>query len=155
MKILRFIPYIAVFIFSLAPPFDPDLGWHLKYGEFFFKYWHPLRENVFSTEMPTYHWPNSSWGTDLISYFTFAHFGFLGLSVLGALIITATFFFFSKAAKLGYSEEALIFPLILFFLNPVNSVSFRGQLLSLLFIGILMFILSAYEKSKGKKIFLT
>lgn len=153
MEFLLFLPFVAVFIFSLSHPFDPDLGWHLKYGEYFFKNWHPLKENTFSTEMPGYLWPNSSWGTDLISYLTFSHFGFLGLAILGSLVITLTFFFFSKAARLGYFEQALIFPLILYFLKPVNYVSFRGQLLSLLFLGILFYVLTDYEETKTKKIF--
>src|SRR3989344_2878531 len=148
--ILPLLPFALVFIASLSAPIDPDLGWHLKYGEYFFKNWQPMRENILSTEMAGYLWPNSSWGTDLISYATFANFGFLGLAVLGALIITLTFFFFARGAKLGYFEQALIFPLVLYFLRPVNLVSFRGQLLSLLFLGILFYILTVYEERKNK-----
>src|SRR3989344_1731297 len=149
MKLLAFLPFLAVFIASLSHPFDPDLGWHLKYGEYLFKNHSILRVNISSTEMAGYLWPNSSWGTDLISYATFASFGFLGLSILGALIITLTFFFFARGAKLGYFEQALIFPLVLYFLRPVNLVSFRGQLLSLLFLGILFYILTVYEERKN------
>lgn len=156
-RILLILPFIVVFVSSLFHPYDPDLGWHLKYGQYFFD---PpagggriLKENILSTEMPNYTWANSSWMTDLISYLTFDAFGFLGLSILGASVITLTFYFFSKAAKLDYFEKALIFPLLLYLIAPLNSVSFKGQLLSLLFTGILVFILKKYEDEKSKIIF--
>ena len=57
--------YFAVFIFSINLPTDPDLGWHLKYGQYFFKTGEILRENIFSTMMPYYNWVNHSWASDV------------------------------------------------------------------------------------------
>lgn len=153
-KLLAFLPFAAVFFASLYHPIDSDLGWHLKYGEYFFKYHHLLRENIYSVEMPNYHWPNSSWLTDLITYSIFHNFGFIGLSIAGAVVVTFTFFFFAKAFKLSFFEQAVAFALLLFFLSPVNSVSFRGQLLSLLLLGILFFILSLYRNNQSKILFI-
>lgn len=146
--IYRIFPYIFVFFASIHFPTDPDLGWHLRYGEYFFKYGRVLRDNTFSQLMPDFKWANSSWGTDLISYLTFNNFGFLGLTILGAIVITLTFYFFSKGAKLSFFEESLIFPLTIYFMHPLNSISFRGQLLSLLFLGILSYLLSIYSKKR-------
>ena len=137
-----FLPYLAVFLNSLFHPADPDLGWYLKYGLYFFDKHEILKENIFSNQMANFKWVNHSWGTDLISYLTFDSFGFLGLSILGALIIRATFYFFAKATRLDNFEKALIFPFIIYFLSSMNSVSFRGQLLSLMFLGILFYILT-------------
>lgn len=148
-------PYIVVFTASLYAPSDSDLGWHLKYGEYFFKNGSILRENIFSTMMSGFRWINSSWATDLLSYATFRSFGFLGLSILAALIITAIFYFFSKAAKLDFFAQAIIFPILLYLQKPFFEVSFRGQLLSLLSTGILFYLLSEFETGKRKKIFLT
>src|SRR3989344_3049537 len=136
------LPYFAVFFASLFHPYDNDLGWYLKYGEYFFKNHSILRENIFSSQMTDFKWVNHSWGTDLITYLTFNNFGFLGFSILGAFTITTTFYIFSKAAKLDIFEKALIFPPLLYFLSPLNSVSFRGQLLSLMLLGILTYILT-------------
>src|ERR1700694_5374886 len=94
----NFLPYLAVFLASIFHPWDNDLGWHLAYGKYFFQHHAILRDNIFSTSMPNYHWVNSSWLTDLISYAIFNNFGFLGLSILGATTITATFYLFTKAA---------------------------------------------------------
>ncbi len=151
---LEFIPYIFVFIASLYVPTDPDFGWHLKYGQYFFQHGKLLRTNTFSQLMPGYKWANTSWFTDLISYFAYHNFGFLGVVILGALVITLTFYFFSKAAKLSFFEQSLIFPLVIYFMDPVNSISFRGQLLSLLFLGILFYILSIYRENKKAIYFL-
>ncbi len=146
--ILDFLPFLFVFIASLYFPIDPDLGWHLKYGEYFLKYGGVLRDNPFSQLMPDYKWVNTSWMTDPISYFIFHNFGFVGLVILGALVITFTFYFFSKAARLSFFEESLIFPLLVYFIYPVNSVSFRGQLLNLMFLGVLFYLLSIYRENK-------
>lgn len=158
MKYLTFIlpilPFVLVFISSLYVPQDPDLGWHLKYGEYFFKHGQILRDNTFSTMMPNFKWANSSWATDLISYGIFSNFGFLGLTIAAALVVTATFYFFSKVANLTLWDQTLLFPLLLFFENPVISVSFRGQLLSILFLGILFYLLTSYQEYKSNKIFL-
>lgn len=147
-KLISSLPYLFVLISSIHFPQDPDLGWHLKYGEYFFQNGKVLRDNIFSQMMPDFKWANTSWGTDLITYFTFHNFGFFGISLLGAVVITLTFYFFSKASKLSFFQESLIFPIIIYFMNPLNTVSFRGQLLSLLFLGILVFILTFSNKNK-------
>ena len=147
-KVVNALIYFGIFTASLYVPLDPDLGWHLKYGEYFFENGRVLRDNLYTALMPSFQWNNSSWLTDLITYQTFNNLGFIGLSILGALVITATFFFLGKAAKLNLFEKSIIFPIILYLVSPVNQVSFRGQLLSLLLLSILYYILSKYEKNK-------
>lgn len=149
------LPFIIVFTASLFRPYDADLGWHLKYGEYFFKYHQILKDNTFSTMMQNYKWPNTSWGIDLIYYFFFNNFGFLGLTILGALIITLTFLFFSKAFNLDYWQKSLIFPILIFIENPINQVSFRGSLVSMLFLGILFYLIEKYQSNKSRIIYLT
>lgn len=146
-RVFQGLPYILVFIASLYRPIDADLGWHLKYGEYFFANFRILRDNIFSTQMPDYHWVNSSWATDILTYSVFQNLGFFGLTVLGALVITVTFFFFAKAARLSIWDKAFLFPCILYLEKPFFAISFRGQLLSLLFLGILFFILRSYARA--------
>ncbi len=148
------LSFIFIFLVSLYKPFDSDLGWHLKYGEYFFQHLAPLRVNTFSTEMPGFPWINSSWGTDLISYLAYHYFGFVGLSVLAAGVISLTLWFFAKAFKMDFFAKALTFPIILYFLYPINIVSFRGQLLSLMFLGVLLFLTRLFLDSGSKKFFL-
>ena len=145
-KIISILPYLIVFIFSLYVPSDPDLGWHLKYGQYFWQHGELLRNNTFSTMMPNFHWANTSWLTDIIAFTTLNFGGFLGLTILGALVVTLTFFFFAKAAKMTLWEQTIVFPLILYLEEPINTISFRGQQVVLMCIGILFYLISLYER---------
>ncbi len=142
----KIFPYIFIFITSIYQPTDADLGWHLKYGEYFYQHLRPLTQNIYSTMMPGYHWANSSWIMDILSYTVFKLGGFVALSLTSAAVVTITFFFISKAFKLRFIEEAVFFPILLYLLLPVNNVSLRGQQMSLLFMAILLFLL----ETKGK-----
>ncbi len=157
-KLISTLPYLFVFIGSLWPPIDADLGWHLKYGEYFYTHLTPLRENIYSTMMPNYRWPNSSWVTDIISFTLFKIGGFLGLSIGGAIVVTLTFLFIAKAFRLSFLKQAIFFPIILFLELPVNNVSLRGQQISLLFLAILLYLLNTFDKSffskKIKRVYL-
>ncbi|MEK7559136.1 MAG: hypothetical protein AAB521_02415 [Patescibacteria group bacterium] len=147
------IPYIIVFIASIHFPTDPDLGWHLKYGEHFFKTGSILRDNIFSTMMSDYKWVNHSWASDLLVYISFNTFGFLGVSLLGGAIVTLTFYFFSKAFNLSFWDKAFLFPIVLFLVKNVNAASFRSQLISYLLTGILFYIISLYNKNPKNLLF--
>lgn len=147
---INFFPYVVVFSYSLFVPYDSDMGWHIKYGEYFFKNHQILRENIFSTMMPGYPWVNSSWATDLVTYLTFNNFGFLGISVLGALVVTAIFYFFARAGKLSFWEKSILFPILLYLETAFIQVSFRGQQLTLLAFGILYFLFSLYKEGNKR-----
>lgn len=143
---LPILPYLFIFIASIFPPLDPDLGWHLKYGEYFYTHKKPLFTNIYSTSMPNFYWANPSWATDIVTYTAFRYFSFAGLSLLSAAVVTLTFFVISKTYKLKFLEQAIFFPLLFLLEHPVNSISFRGQQLSLLCIAILLFLLNYSEK---------
>ena len=148
-------PYIVIFLLGLNMPADTDLGWHLKYGEYFAKTGHILRDNIFSLEMPGYKWPNISWLTDFISYSIYHRAGFLGLSIAGAITIVLIFFFIDKALKMSFWEKAFIFPLFLHLMNPLINVSFRGQLITALGTSILIYFLMEFQRGRKKFIFWT
>ncbi len=145
-KLLYVLPYVVVFILSLFHPSDPDLGWHLKYGEYFYQHGTLLRDNTFSTLMPDYHWANTSWLTDIISYTAYHLGGFFGLSLLGAFVVTMTFHFFAKASKITLWEQTIVFPIMVYLEKPINEISFRGQQAVLLFLGVMLYLISLYEK---------
>lgn len=148
------LPYCLVFIASISGPVDPDLGWHLKYGEYLVKHHDILRANTFSTMMPDYRWANTSWLTDLLSYLTYQAGGFFGLILLSSFTITLTFYFLSKALRLSLWDQAILFPILIYLELPLNDISFRGQELTFLFLSILIFLINYYERH-AKLIFLT
>jgi hypothetical protein len=151
LRLLRIIgystPYVFIFLASLYVPKDPDLGWHLKYGEYFFQHHQLLRENIFSTTMTGYQWANGSWITDIITYALYQTGGFFALTIASALIVTATFFSFAKAARFTILEKAIFFPLLIYLESPLNNHSFRGQQISMLLLGILFLLLSRHKPS--------
>lgn len=151
-RVAGFLSYLFVFIASLYIPSDPDLGWHLKYGEYFFQHGQILRNNTFSTMMANFQWANGQWGTDTLTYVFFRLGGFFGLTLAAAVIVALTFYFFAKAAKLQLAEKALLFPLFVYIESPMNSVSFRGQQISLMLTGIMCLILSRY-RTRSKILF--
>jgi hypothetical protein len=143
-------PYVLVFSASLFNPADSDLGWHIKYGEYFFRYGKILRENIFSSQMIRYQWINHSWLSDIITYAVFSRAGFFGITIIGALTITLSFYFIAQAARFSYWEKAFIFPLLIFLEEPLFSLSFRSQIISILGLTILSYLLVRYENSKKK-----
>lgn len=149
-----YLPYLVIFLLALYMPGDTDLGWHLKYGEYFFQTGTILRENILSLQMPGYKWTNISWLTDIITYFIYHHYGFLGLTIAGALIVVLIFYLIDKAFHLSFWEKAFIFPLTFYLMEPLFRVSFRGQLLSTLFLAFLIFILKKFETGRKKIILL-
>jgi hypothetical protein len=144
--VLTFLPLVVVFTLALAHPLDPDLGWHLKYGEYFSLHHSMPPGNTFSAEMAGYPYVNHAWGSDFLLYTVFRTFGFTGITLLGATVITATFACFSRAARLTFWEEALLFPPMLYLLYPIVEQSFRSQLVSLLGMGVMFLILERAEK---------
>lgn len=142
---VRVLPYLFVFIASLYLPTDPDLGWHLRYGEYFFTHHQILKDNIFSTMMANYYWVNGTWGTDILTYTIYKIGDFLSLTLASAGIVTTTFFFFARAGSLDFLSESFLFPLFAYFLIPANNSSFRGQQISYLFLGILVYIISKYK----------
>lgn len=149
-RLLEVFPYVVVFLFALTPPIDPDLGWHLKYGEYIFTNHALLLENTFSTAMPGYRYLNHSWGSELLLYTIFRSSGFLGVTVLGASLMTLTFFFLARAAALDLWSKSLLFPILLFLLNGVIEQSFRAQYFSFLGISCLIYLLGELERQPWK-----
>ena len=90
-SVLFFLILFLVFLQALKDPVDLDLGWHLRYGEYFFRHGYVLKDNILSFVWPDYKWVQASWGYDLLVYMVFKTFGFFGLSFVGALITIAIF----------------------------------------------------------------
>lgn len=143
---INFLPFVFVFIASLYQPQDSDLGWHLKYGEYFYQNGEILRTNIYSTQMQGFAWANTGWLSDILTYIIFIVGGFFGLTILGAVIVTLIFWVFSKAYDLSFYEQAIIFPFLIILEAPLNEISFRGQLISILLLGVLIYLLKKAER---------
>jgi hypothetical protein len=148
------LPLAVVFFGSLFHPRDSDLGWHLRYGEYFAHHGRLLAENVLSTTMTSYRWVNPSWGTDLITYWAFTGLGFAGLSALGAAVATLGFWLAARAGGAAAWEMALLAPAFLFLEHPMLLGSFRAQSLTFPLLGALLFLAHEFEQGDRRRLFL-
>ena len=152
---LGVLPFAVVFVGSLYHPIDPDLGWHLRYGQYWIAQHHVLRENVLSTTMTGYRWVNPSWGTDVLTYVAFRWGAFAGLVLLSGLTATVGFALITRAAEAGPWETALLAPVFLALQGPLLVGSFRPQLLTLPLLGGLLLLLRRFESGRRPALILT
>jgi len=146
--------FILIFTLFLYPTNSTDLGWHLKYGEYFVKHGRLLKENTFSYSMPDFIWTNDSWVYDVLVYQIFTYFSFPGLAISGALVgIILTIILF-KLVKTNW--QVFLIALIPFYIivHTVFYHGFRAQVVSLVFLALTMWIMHAVTIRSKAKIFL-
>jgi len=130
---------MGLFLIILLPAMDPDLGWQLKCGQLIFQRQGFCRQNQFSSLLDGYQWVNHHWLYQLVLFILWKNFGFWGLSVFNALIVSITFFIFHKLIKDYHLEKKLAIILILFFSWGVFSFGIRSQLLGIFYLALIFF----------------
>ncbi len=140
---------ISLFIFFLYPSADADLGWHLRYGEEFLKTGQILKSNQFSFVMPGFAWINHSWFFDIIAALIFKYAGFIGLTVVGSLLITTSYLLIIQSFPLHWWLVSTV--LYMFFGQHLYNTGLRSQHLSLLFTAVVLSLfLHTYKTKKIK-----
>jgi len=94
--------FALLFSLFLYPTNSTDLGWHLKYGEYFAQNGRLLKANTFSYIMPDFEWTNDSWVYDVVIYQIFNKFGFNGLAVAGSLVGMLLTFILYRLSKINW-----------------------------------------------------
>lgn len=139
---------IILFMLTLGllfflPPRDPDFGWHYRCGKEL-RTGKPCTSNTFSYYLKDYHAYYTSFVYDtFVSYF-YDKFGFIGISVVGSLVLMTGAFFISQLIMLP-----LLFPLLIgaYYLSQTAfSLGLRPQVVS-----IVLFFLLIYLFNKAKK----
>jgi hypothetical protein len=149
LLLVNWLIIMAVFLFFLYPMADADLGWHLRYGDYFLTHHRLLIANEFSWAMPDYIWPNHSWGYDILAASIYQFGGLLALSVAGAFLITLTFFLATRHLKpLPLVIAAGIF---IYFGSQLLNIGLRSQLISLFYTVYLWVSLQNFVSSKKAK----
>ncbi len=153
-SILEILPFALVFLFNFKFPIDSDFGWHLKQGEYFINNHQILDFNIFSSLMPGFQYINSYLLSDALEYLIFHSFSFYGIAILGALVVTLIYYFSSRIANLNFWQKTFILPLFIF-LGDINTrLSFRHQILSILFLVIIIYILRVFKENPKKYLIL-
>jgi hypothetical protein len=144
-KILLLALSCAVAVYLISPVTDADLGWHLRYGDYFWNTGTILKANTFSWSLPDYQWANHSWGYDIILSKLFSWGEFTLLSSFGAILIGLSYFI-ALSAKIA--TPSLLLPTSLFLLinKELLNTGLKSNYLSLLFSAILVYALHKYHR---------
>lgn len=135
-RLMFFLILLMLGLFLAYPTFDPDLGWHIAYGNYFWQNYKLLTTDIFSWTLPGFKWFSISWPFDLLVSKVYPLGGFLTLSLLGVFVIFLTFYFLVKPFKLSFFGLVMTSLLFIFFVQPLASPGFRVQLFALLFLAI-------------------
>lgn len=152
---LRFVILIFIVMLTIQPPVDLDLGWHLRYGEHFFKTGSVLKDNITSFVWPNYQWVQASWGYDLLLYQIFSHFGFFGVSLCASIFTLLTFIIITYPLKrFTFWQYLFLATTFLFLTSPMYITGLRSQTPSTLFFALVLLIADNALKKETKFLFL-
>lgn len=137
---------LSVFFLGFLPVKDTDFGWHYRCGNQFLTTGKLCLSNEFSYFLPHYKAYYTGHLYDVILAFTYNHGGFLAVSILGAFVFVLSAYFFLKLVR---GDSILKIPafLISFFLSySIFNLGLRPQIISFLFLLILLFVLQLKNK---------
>ncbi len=110
-RLLRFLLITTFILFVVrlgSNSFDPDLGWHLQFGQSFWQ------NHIFPfTDLATWShygqiWINHEWGGDLLLWPIYHHFGYFALLVATSLPIIVGFLFVHWSFRKKITTSALL-----------------------------------------------
>lgn len=133
---------LGLILISFLPPIDTDLGWHLRYGDYFWQNGRILRNNLLTYLSFNYFWPNSYTLYQIIISLIYRFFGLFGLSLLMSLVILTAFLIFNTTFNKSSRFNFLLFLSALLFGRNVFVLGIRAQIFSFLLIIYLNFILT-------------
>ncbi len=155
-RLFFFLPLILLIIGYFHPitAYNQDLGRHLLTGKIIFQSFSIPTTNLYSYTYPGFSFINHHWGSEVIFYLVKAASGDLGLFLLSLLLIgTACTMIFLYSAKKA-AAIPLAFISILYLRILFERTDLRPELLSFLFLSLMITILYRYHDSVSKLIFL-
>lgn len=138
--IFYFLLIILLFILSFRAPIDPDLGWHLRVGEYIYQNGQVPTDAIFNWSYQDYPFIDFNWLANLIMWLIYDNFGLLALTFLFSTILT--FFFIWICIKLRFNNTPISYNIIAFIITfPVWFMFYgvRVQIFSWIFYSILLY----------------
>lgn len=145
-----FLGILIILILSIRPSFDPDMGWHLKDGEYLLN--HSLRVpavDIYSYTMPNFPFIMHEWITDIFMYLIYSLGSLPALSVIFALITGLAFIVAARAVPA--KKEYQIIAAVIGCIASLNIIGVRPQMITLLFLAILMVLLYHFRRNPQTK----
>lgn len=139
--------FTLLFISQINTIVDSDLWCHFKTGEYILKNFNIPQTDIFSYTLENQPWVDHEWLSQIIFYIIFAKFGWLGVNMLKAVVVSLCFlillfFIVSKYKKLVY---ALFFIVLSVFAFGYRSFA-RPEIFSYLFLCLFFYVLESEEK---------
>lgn len=131
------------FLYLAGVSVDPDLGWHLRSGEWVLEHRNVPTEDVWTHTMPGYHWVHHEWLPDIFLWLLFSHNLWWITVMLFALLGFLPFFFWLRRAN----SLLRLFAVTVAGILMMELIGVRPQIISFaLFFGV-------YELLRKKKFF--
>lgn len=151
-KTIKTLPFIFVFLLFFIAPRDPDLGWHLRYGDYFLTNGQILRENQLTYFLSDYSWVHTDSLYQVAVALTNKISGFLGLSLFYSLLMTLSYLLFIKINPKISKFSLLLFPIMIFLSWPGFGLGIRSQIFTFIYL-LIYFVLLKYSEEKPKLLF--
>jgi hypothetical protein len=116
---------------------DPDFGWHLQFGRLIVKTHTIPINDIYSYTMPSYHFVDHEWGTDVIIASIYDRWGMWPLIILFGLINVSTLYFLIEEGELRWAAV----PLFLAGGTLFDFTGVRPQVITWALLGLLISVL--------------
>lgn len=154
-KIILFSAFLSLFFLFFQPPTDPDLFWHLRYGEEILKTHQIPHKDQFSFTFTGYRVADSWWLSEVLIFYLVSKTGFLIPSLFFALLGAAIFLLVGLGASLKkVSPEALSGSVFLGAIISWQILGLRPQTISLVFLGLVFVLLCQFWLGRRPKLIL-
>ncbi len=133
---------VLITLLLMRPPWDPDMGWHIRNGQDILRFGVP-QGDLYSYTMFGYPWISHEWLTDVGFYLVYTHWGPIALSVIFASIVLAAYLL---AAGLGRRRlEIVLMTGLISALVAMSIVGIRAQMITLLGLAATLWLLFAWR----------
>jgi hypothetical protein len=138
-RLVTTLTFLAIFTMAVRVSIDTDTWWHLGAGQWIVEHRQILTTDPFSLTRQGQPWVYPGWLAQVGLYSTYAAFGFRGLIVLTALMVTLAFAFVWRAS----AGPALLKAFLFLLAAAASGVywSARPQILSFALAGAFLLIL--------------
>lgn len=142
---MKIFLWLGLFFLFFLPPTDPDLGWQLRCGQQIWTQAKICTTNEFSVVLPGY-FTSYPAGSQFLIYPFYHLLNLFGLSLFNGLLLLGTFYLFLKLSG-DKSLRLIILPFLIFLSWSVFGFGIRGQLLSIFYFTLLLFLLDSPKKN--------
>jgi hypothetical protein len=133
----------GIFAMAARPSVDTDTWWHLRSGAWMVEHRQILTHDEFSSTRAGQPWINHSWLAQLPLYGLWRAFGYAGLNLATALVVTAAFWLIYR--QMSGSAYLKAFTLVLAAAASHVYWSARPQLLSFLLAAVVTYLLHLFR----------